>query len=114
MSPLFDYWSLAARLGVRAEELGELPQDAAVREELQPPSLLRQRHHVLHELLETQERRERVRCALQEAGELLGEEDRELDPVYAPGVRDGSAGRIHDLELVLYPAGLRADAHPPR
>jgi hypothetical protein len=24
MSPLFDYWSLAARLGVRAEELGEL------------------------------------------------------------------------------------------
>jgi hypothetical protein len=24
MSPLFDYWSLAARIGVRAEDLGEL------------------------------------------------------------------------------------------
>ena len=64
---------------------------------------------VLHQLLETQERRQRVRGAAQERGELLREEHGELDAIDAALVRDRSPRGVHELELVLDPSLLRAD-----
>ncbi len=50
-----------------SEELGKVAQHALLGEQLQPPALLRQGEKILHELLEPEERRQRVRRALQEA-----------------------------------------------